>query len=258
MRNTVLYFLVVIGFFFSCTPSNYEPTKVKADDLHSLMQKVTDVTVHDIFSPPVASRVYVYPSIATYEILADQDSSFRTLAGQLNGLAPIPTPESKEVNFKMAALYANYLTSKKLIFSEEKMEEWLADWKAELVNRGLTDDEWEASVNYATKVHQHIMTWADEDNYNETRTMSRHPLSDKPHHWEPTPPAYMAAIEPHWNKIRTFVLDSANQFIPKPPYEYSLEQDSPFYQEMMEVYEVVKGVDKEKRKLPHSGTVILM
>lgn len=226
--------------------------------MHSLMQKVTDVTVHDIFSPPVASRVYVYPSIATYEILADQDSSFRTLAGQLNGLAPIPTPESKEVNFKMAALYANYLTSKKLIFSEEKMEEWLADWKAELVNRGLTDDEWEASVNYATKVHQHIMTWADEDNYNETRTMSRHPLSDKPHHWEPTPPAYMAAIEPHWNKIRTFVLDSANQFIPKPPYEYSLEQDSPFYQEMMEVYEVVKGVDKEKRKLPHSGTVILM
>lgn len=249
MKSKIFYFLVIFGFFFSCTQTEHQKTVVEAKDLHSLMQKVTDVTVHDIFSPPVASRVYVYPSIATYEVLAIQDSSYSSLAGQLNGLKPIPAPEIEDVNIQISALYANYLTSKMLIFSEEKMEEWLTEWKTKLEDRGLNEDEWEASVNYASKVHQHIVEWANEDNYKETRTMSKHPLSDQAHHWEPTPPAYMSAIEPHWNKIRTFVLDSANQFVPKPPYEYSMEKGSPFYEEVMEVYKVVKDVDKEKQEI---------
>ena len=35
--------------------------------------------------------------------------------------------------------------------------------------------------------------------------------------WKPTPPDYMDGIEPHWEKIRTMVLDSSNQFQPKAP-----------------------------------------
>ncbi|SMG09574.1 PAP2 superfamily protein [Marivirga sericea] len=248
MRSTVIYFLVIFGFFFSCSQSDRPKTKVEAEDLHSLMQKVTDVTVHDIFSPPVASRVYVYSAISCYEVLALQDSTYSSLAGQINGLNPIPKPKNEKVNLRISALYANYLMSKKLIFSEEKMEEWLQEWKAELEERGLTDAEWDASLDYAKSVHQHILAWAGEDNYKETRTMSKHPLSDKQQHWEPTPPAYMAAIEPHWNEIRTFVLDSANQFVPQPPYDYSMEEGSPFYQQVMEVYNVVKNDLNEEKK----------
>jgi hypothetical protein len=59
----------------------------------------------------------------------------------------------------------------------------------------------------------------------------------------------MAAIEPHWDEIRTFVLDSSNQFVPKPPLEYSLEEGSPFHNQVMEVYEVVKEVDEEKKEI---------
>ena len=249
MKRTIVYFCIISSFLCSCSPSERLKTTVEPGDLHSLMQKVTDVAVHDIFSPPVASRVYVYPSIATYEILARQDSTYRSLAGQLNELKEIPKPENQNVNLQIAALYANYLTSKTLIFSEEKLEDWLKEWKLKLENRGLSDDEWEASIHYAGKVHQHIMEWADEDHYKETRTMSKHPLSDQDHHWEPTPPAYMSAIEPHWMEIRTFVLDSSNQFVPKPPLEYSLEEGSPFHNQVMEVYEVVKEVDEEKKEI---------
>ncbi|WKV11176.1 vanadium-dependent haloperoxidase [Marivirga harenae] len=249
MKRKVLYFLIGFGIFFSCSQSNNHKTPVNAGDLHSLMQEVTDITVHDIFSPPVASRVYVYSAISSYEVLALQDSSYSSLAGQINGLNPIPRPKDEQVNLLISALYANYLMSKKLIFSEEKIEEWLANWKTDLEKRGLNDSEWKASVEYATEVHQHMVDWANEDNYKETRTMSKHPLSDQAHHWEPTPPAYMAAIEPHWNKIRTFVLDSADQYIPQPPYEFSMEENSPFYKEMMEVYTVVKEVDEEKKEI---------
>lgn len=250
MGKSVIYFLfVLITFFSACQQGSQHKTSVEADDLHSLMQEITDITVHDIFSPPVASRVYVYPTVASYEVLALLDSSFISLADQLNGLKPIPKSTDLSVNLELAALLSNYLTAKTLIFSEEKMEEWLASWKLDLEKRGMSEKEWSASMKYAEQVHQHILNWAKEDNYSQTRTMSRHPLSDQAHHWEPTPPAYMSAIEPHWNKIRPFVLDSANQFKPQPPYEFSLEEDSPFYKELMEVYQVVKNVEDEHKAI---------
>jgi hypothetical protein len=48
----------------------------------------------------------------------------------------------------------------------------------------------------------------------------------------------MDGIEPHWNKIRPFVIDSANQFIPTPPPPFSMEEGSEFYKEVKEVYDI--------------------
>ena len=47
----------------------------------------------------------------------------------------------------------------------------------------------------------------------------------------------MDGIEPHWNKIRPFFLDSAAQFKPIPPPAFSMDEDSPFYKELKEVYD---------------------
>lgn len=52
----------------------------------------------------------------------------------------------------------------------------------------------------------------------------------------------MNGIEPHWDKIRPFAIDSAQQFKPAPPPEFSMEEDSKFYEEVMEVYEVRKSM----------------
>lgn len=40
--------------------------------------------VHDIFSPPVASRAYGYASIAAYETIALNTAEYNSLAEQLN------------------------------------------------------------------------------------------------------------------------------------------------------------------------------
>lgn len=37
--------------------------------LHRAEKALTDVIVHDIFSPPVASRIYLYANVAAYETL---------------------------------------------------------------------------------------------------------------------------------------------------------------------------------------------
>ena len=68
-------------------------------------------------------------------------------------------------------------------------------------------------------------------------------------YWKPTPPDYMEGIEPHWNKIRTLVLDSAGQFEPEPPLAISLDPESPFYKQLMQVYEVGGKLDDQQTEI---------
>ncbi|MEN8787447.1 MAG: vanadium-dependent haloperoxidase, partial [Flavobacteriales bacterium] len=81
--------------------------------------------------------------------------------------------------------------------------------------------------------------WMDADQYIQTRTMPKYTVAiSDASRWQPTPPAYMDAIEPHWNKIRPFLLQSADQFKPLPHPKFSLEKDSDFYKELLEVYAI--------------------
>ena len=59
----------------------------------------------------------------------------------------------------------------------------------------------------------------------------------------------MDGIEPHWNKIRPFVIDSATQFIPVPPTPFDVSEGSLFYEEMMEVYHAVNNLDQERKEI---------
>ena len=92
----------------------------------------------------------------------------------------------------------------------------------------------------------------NKDMYPQTRTMPQFSVNtDDPSRWQPTPPAYMSAIEPHWNKIRPFVIDSASQFKPEPPPAFSMEEGSEFFKEVKEVYDIsnaitAKGDDSEE------------
>jgi hypothetical protein len=222
--------------------------KVASQDLHDGLQKLTDVIVHDIFSPPVASRIYAYASIAAYEVLSLQDSSYQSLAGQLNGLEPLAGPV-RPIHYQLAAVDAFLLTGRALIFSEGKIEEYRQNWHQSLLEQGISKELLKNSVAYSQQVSFHVLAWANKDNYKETRTYQKHPVSDKPEQWQPTPPAYMEAIEPHWYKIRPFVLDSSNQFMPARPTVFSTEKESDFFREVTKVYEISKNLSTEQKEI---------
>ncbi|MGB6151260.1 MAG: vanadium-dependent haloperoxidase, partial [Pricia sp.] len=79
-----------------------------------------------------------------------------------------------------------------------------------------------------------------------TRTMSKFTVNvDDPTRWQPTPPSYAEGIEPHWSKIRPFAIDSAQQFKPAPPPEFSMEEGSDFYKELKEVYDIGNEITEE-------------
>ena len=236
MKEKFMTFLVVLTVFSSCEKDN--TIVITQEDFHTSVEKITEVMIHDIFSPPVASRIYAYPNIAAYEILAKENDSYTSLAGQLHGLQAIPSPkDTSVVNFKLSALVAHIELSKRLIFSEERIESYRDSLYSIWKNTNKT--QFNASKTYGLEVASHIANWMDKDNYKQTRTMPKFTVdSEKPHRWQPTPPAYMEGIEPHWSKIRPFVIDSSEQFKPVPPPPFSMEKNSDFYKELQEVYDI--------------------
>jgi hypothetical protein len=221
-----------------------------ADYIHRAVKQVTDIMVYDIYSPPVASRTYAYISIAAYETLAAGDPSYQSLAGQLKDLTPIPQPEQgKDYSYTVAAVHAILAVGKALVISEQNIDVFLQQITSEIKRSGIPATTFEHSADYGRQVAKHILDWASRDQYKQTRTFTKYAVTDVDAYWKPTPPAYMRAVEPHWNKIRTFILDSANQFPPAPPTAFSAEKNSPFYQEAIAVKDIGSNLTAEQKDI---------
>jgi len=247
MKKNFLILLVISAISITACDSEVKEVKVDADVYHQTMDKLSDIIVHDIFSPPVASRIYAYPSIAMYEVLAQTDPSYKSLAGQLTELESIPTPQ-EEVSHELAALEAFIKIGTALIFSEADFDEYRADLYEKL-GEGVNKKYFEASIAYGDQVAQHILRWADGDMYNQTRTYPKFTVRDEKDRWQPTPPGYFEAIEPHWTQIRPFAIDSSSQFTPERPTDFDMSKNSTFYKELMEVYNVGVNLTQEQKEI---------
>ncbi len=248
------FFLVVTIFcLYSCSETNNINYKEQLSDpelFQSAMQNLTDIVVYDIFSPPVASRVYLYPSVAAYEIMAYFNSdNFNSLKDQVNELHDIPIPENPNIDSNLAAIFSFNQVGKALIFSEKKMEIFETNFNKKLKDFGVPSRVIKASKEYAEKVSKSILDWASKDMYSQTRTFPKYSILDGDRFWKPTPPDYMDGIEPHWPKIRTMVLDSSNQFPPKDPIPFDLKKGSHFHKQLMEVYEVTNSLTDEQTNI---------
>ncbi|MDP5090060.1 MAG: phosphatidic acid phosphatase, partial [Saprospiraceae bacterium] len=213
---------------------------------HNSLKQLTDIIVHDIFSPPIASRIYAYSNIAAYEVLVLGYPEYQSLANQLNELTPIPAPDTtKQIDIHLAAIHAFLTVGKALIFSEEKMDAFRENLYADFKKGSVPEEIFISSIAYGEKVAEHILTWAAKDNYKQTRSLPKYTIRQEDAYWKPTPPDYMEGIEPHWNKIRPFVMDSASQFKPAPAHTFDMRAGSTFYKEVMEVYEVGQNLKDE-------------
>ena len=252
VKQKVMLWLMFLMCFQSCKDESAIQLNVLNDGthFHNTVKQLTNSIVHDIFSPPVASRVYVYPNIAAYECLAAGNKDLQTLSGQLNGLTTLPSPEKEKLyNFEIASLKAFLTVSKTLIFSVETLDEYETKLFHQIEKENISKAVLENSIHYGVLVAGHILKWADQDNYKQTRTFPSYSISDKSSSWQPTPPDYMEGIEPHWNKIRPFIIDSATQFIPVRPTTFDISKGSDFYKEVMEVYTTGKNLNREEEEI---------
>lgn len=251
MRSILKVFLL-FALLASCSSDNKE-WKQKAQNpkyLHKSVKQITDVIVHDIFSPPVASRIYAYSSIAGYEAAIHQNENYQTLAGQLTGLEAFPQPNADvEYCFPLASVQATLRVGRTLVFSEDKMDVFYNGIMEEYREMGIPDDVFDRSIEFGNQIADHVIAWSSKDNYKQSRSFPKYSILNDVATWKPTPPAYMDAVEPHWNKIRPFAIDSAQQFKPIPPTSFSTDKNSQFYKEALEVYEIGKNMTEEQKEI---------
>jgi hypothetical protein len=104
-----------------------------------------------------------------------------------------------------------------------------------------------SNITFANNVSEMTIKFASADAFNRLSTLTRYTPLKGEGYWYPTPPAYMAAVEPEWRSLKTFFVDELNQFSPPPPAAFDLSDDSPFMIQMNEVHEITGSLSDEQK-----------
>src|SRR6476661_478306 len=121
MRSILIIFIILITFYKHGIAQQWQ---TDAYPLHRAQQSLTDVIVHDIFSPPVAARIYTYTSMAAYEVACKTNKKYHSLYNQVKDFPEIPPP-AQQVITSLAAVYAYMLIGKQLVYSEADLQDSL-------------------------------------------------------------------------------------------------------------------------------------
>ena len=229
--------ILLLVIFTGCKHSKYKEPQFGPRDIHQVIEKMTDIMIHDVTNPPLAARFFSYACLAGYEVVVQNDSAFKSMHGLLNQYPPIAKPDTiYGYSYQLAALIAMMETAKKLQPSGKLLEEYEKQFIDSCALSGFDEVVITASEKYAVYISKLILAYAKSDAYNRISNYPRYTPIEKEGSWYPTPPAYFTAVEPYFNKVRPFTLDSASQFKPDAPVPYSKQKNSPFYKLMLENY----------------------
>ncbi|HET6721897.1 MAG TPA: vanadium-dependent haloperoxidase, partial [Chitinophagaceae bacterium] len=215
------------------------------------VKKLNDVVLENNFPPMIATRNYVYASIAAFECVVAGDDNYISLAGQIKHMPAMPKPATKDIDFSLAALLAFTKVGNAVTFPEGSMMGYYNDLIKHAEKAGLAAAVVKNTITFSDSVVAAIMRWSKKDNYAQTRTAERYTvLYNVPGRWIPTPPMYGTAVEPHWSEIRTMVMDSASQFRPVPPPVCDpKDKNGDFCKAMMEVKTIGENLTDEQKHI---------
>ncbi len=240
MKKLTIFLLTVI--IYSNTLAQNQASK-----LHELNSLLINTVMQDLFNPPVASRIYVYPNIAFYECIATNKTQLQSLSGKLNGLKPLPKP-TNEIDNEIAACISFCYTAQALVATENKFEDWRNEYTK--TTKLLLDSAiWINSFNYGKQIADSILAYSKTDNYLKSRGLMRYIITNKPGDWQPTPLDYAQGLEPNWSTIRPLTLSSPSQCSPKHKLVYSKSKKSVFYKTMMQTYRIGKNLDSIQKSI---------
>jgi hypothetical protein len=241
----VLPFITFIAFSQKANPRLQDLQRL-ADNVFNL----SEVMLHDVANPPAASRFYAYALLGAYETTFFAKGQLPDINLKLKkdpGILPPAAP--KNFNLSFCANYAMLDVGRQLMPSggllKEKQKN-LIDYFTK--NKIVSKRSLAEHVLYAETIANQVVRYAKADDYNKLSTYTRYTPSKEEGHWYPTPPEYMGAVEPRWKTVRSFFLDSANQFAPAPPTAFSKDSASTFYKLMREVYNTGNNLTEEERK----------
>jgi hypothetical protein len=220
------------------------------DVLHQNQDQLTQVIIYDVFTPPVASRLYVYAALASYEAIRFSEEGAASIAEKLHGFGPMPKPApDKSYNYTLAASKAFFNVVRNVrVFSVDSLDRY----EESLFNnfKALLDDStYSRSVSFGDSIARVILARARVDGYFQSRGKPKYLGSNDPGKWRPTPPDYLDGVEWCWNTMKPMVMDSASQFMPARPPRFSMDSTSVFYKSVREVYHINKNLTDEQMEI---------
>lgn len=231
-------FIFLVFCLGACKQHQKKPAEFTSEDINRVLTRMTDIMVHDITNPPLAARFFSYACLAGYEVVSQNNSNFPGMHGVLNDYPDLKKTDSiKGYDYHLSALLAMMETAKKLQPSEKMMEQYEMQFLDSCKKNGVDENVLDLSKSYAEAVSKKILAYAKADGYNKISNYSRYTPLNKEGCWYPTPPAYIAAVEPDFNTVRSFTLDSCSQFKPIPPVPFSTHKNSAFYKLMLKNYQ---------------------
>ncbi|WP_220275328.1 vanadium-dependent haloperoxidase [Emticicia sp. BO119] len=207
-------------------------------------------------SPTYGSRSLGYMGITMYESVVHGNTSYKSLAGQLNGLASLPQPE-KNLKYN----WAISLNASQAYLLKQLYEQTSASNKASIDSLENAIYQSEAnkevaqrSATYGQEIAKAIFEWSKTDggyqgykrNFDSTYALPSDGGS-----WQAPPKGQSPValpLHPFWGKNRTFVSANGELEVPK-KIPYSYKKDSDYYSQMYEVYKMRSTLTQEQKEI---------
>ena len=176
-RKAVCWLAVLAGVTGCATPLPPDDPRMIAE----WMQNYYGLIRAERVSPPVASRLMAYASVAMYEGLAVATPTLRSLAGQLNGLDSLPRPEAgRKYDATLTAIAAertvlDTLFREGLPATRAALATLVDSLGAARRALGIPQDVQAASDELGQRIGVAVLAWAAADGFDSTRTRAWKP-----------------------------------------------------------------------------------
>jgi hypothetical protein len=247
-RLSLLLFLCVL--LSGCSGKTEKEVRFNSQHITQVLDKMTDLMIKDVTNPPLAARFFSYACLAGYEVVSQHDSTCQPLYGLLNKYPSISKPDTiSGYSYQLSAILAMMETARKMQPSGPAFDKYQLAFLDSCRREGISENLISNSLAYARLVSQQILAYAKADKYNRISNYPRYTPSRQEGYWYPTPPAFFAPVEPYFNTVRSFTLDTSSQFKPAPPVAFSKKKDSEFYKLMAEGHREGMNLSREHREI---------
>jgi hypothetical protein len=206
---------------------------------------LSDDTGHD------RAAVDADSTLSGYEVIAQNDSGYKSMHGILKNYPGLTKPDSiSGYSTELSALLAMIETAKKMQPSGAMIDSFEVRFLDSCRQEGLDEEVISNSLRYAKGISKAILAYAKSDRYNKISNYPRYTPMQGEGMWYPTPPGFFAPVEPYFNTVRPFTLDTCSQFKPVLlPIAFSSNKNSSFFKLMQQNYEESRNLSREHQEI---------
>jgi len=257
-------FAFLLVFFAACSDieETHEVltfTQSPSDESNAIIWEWTELYL-DIekdlpgFRPAPTCRALGYIHMGAFETVVPGMKNYKSVSNVLDDFTP-PTLvyQLDKINWPIAlnAYYARvhrfflFNATPQQVFQINLLEGDQLNELSEGVAAGIV----ETSVEWGRDMADAIMAYSETDREGATQMRQAIPSDYFPPSgeglWQPTLPDLTGAMFPYWGKVRTFAAKNNDLVALPPPFEYSTEPTSAYYQEHLEVDQTVENMTDE-------------